>query len=261
MNTMVEFLYKKRKLNEPILFTGLPGIGLVGKIVVDYAIKQLKPEKIANIYSDSFPPSVYINEGMLDLIKDEFYLYTFKKRDFLFLAGPVQPALDARLSSLRDHYEFAETIVKTAKDLGVKEIYTLAGINIGDARMHRDPNVVAAATDKKILEELKALGAKTDMKTGLISGAAGLILGIAAKHGIKGACLMGETSSKLIYGDYGAAEKILQILIKRYGFKIDMRQIAKEAKNINDAFKQILSELSAKPPEAQHPEEGPSYVR
>lgn len=261
MNTRVEFLYKKTKLKDPILFTGLPGIGLVGKIAVDYALKQLKAKKIANIYSDSFPPSVYISDGVLDLIKDELYLYRFKNRDFLFLAGPVQPALDVRLASMQDHYEFAETIVKTAKSLGVREIYTLAGINIGDARLHREPNIVAAATDKKLLEELKALGANTNMKNGLISGAAGLILGIASKHGIKGACLMGETSSKLIYGDHGAAEKLLQLLIKRYGFKIDMRQIAKEAKNINDAFKQIVSELSAKAQEEPHAEEGPSYVR
>ncbi|MEM4662958.1 MAG: PAC2 family protein [Candidatus Diapherotrites archaeon] len=261
MNTKVEFVWKKRKLNDAIMFTGLPGIGLVGKIAADYALKQLKAEKIANIYSDSFPPSVYISNGIIDLIKDELYLYNFKNRDFLFLVGPVQPALDPRMSSLQDHYEFAETIVKTAKELGVKEIYTLAGINIGDARINHEPRVVVAATDKKILEEFKKLGAKTGMNNGLISGAAGLILGIAAKHEIKGACLMGETSSKLIYGDHGAAEKVLQLLIKRYGFKIDMKKIAKEAKNIDNAFKQIMNELSAKASGETSKEENPSYVR
>jgi hypothetical protein len=261
MHTTVEFVWKKKKLNKPVLFTGLPGIGLVGKIAVDYMLKQFKAKKIANIYSDSFPPSVYITSGILDLIRDELFLYRFKNRDFLFLAGPVQPALDVRFSSLQDHYEFATTIVKTVKALGVKEIYTLAGINIGEARLHREPNVVAAATDKKILEELKALGAKTNMKSGLISGAAGLILGVGAKRGVKGACLMGETSDKLIYGDHGAAKKILELLIKRYGFELDMSAIAKEARNINRAFKQIINELAAKSAEMAVPEESPSYVR
>jgi len=261
MHTTIKFLWKKKRLNKPVLFTGLPGIGLVGKIAVDYMLKQFKAENIAHIYSDSFPPSVYINSGLLDLIRDELFLYRYKKRDFLFLAGPVQPALDVRFSSLQDHYEFASTIVKTVKALGVKEIYTLAGINIGDARLHREPNVVAAATDKKILAELKALGAKTNMKNGLISGAAGLILGVGSKRGVKGACLMGETSDKLIYGDHGAAKKILELLVKRYGFEISMGAIAKEARNINKAFKQIVAELSARNEEAAPVEESPTYVR
>ncbi len=261
MQTTVEFVWKKKKLNKPILFTGLPGIGLVGKIAVDYMLKQFRAKKIANVYSDSFPPSVYIEDGVLELIRDELLLYRFKNRDFLFLAGPVQPALDVRFSSLRDHYEFAETIVKTAKALGVKEIYTLAGINIGEARMHRNPNVVIAATDKKILEEFKELGAKINVRGGLISGAAGLILGIGKKRGIKGACLMGETSDKLIYGDHGAAKKLLEILVKRYGFKINMQAIAKEARNIDRAFKQIVAELSARREEIPQLEESPTYVR
>lgn len=261
MQTTVEFVWKKKKLNKPILFTGLPGIGLVGKIAVDYMLKQFKAKKIANIYSDSFPPSVYIEDGVLELIRDELLCYRFKNRDFLFLAGPVQPALDVRFSSLRDHYEFAETIVKTAKALGVKEIYTLAGINIGEARMHRNPNVVIAATDKKILEDFKKLGAKVNVRGGLISGAAGLILGIGKKRGIRGACLMGETSDKLIYGDHGAAKKILELLVKRYGFRINMQAIAKEAKHIDKAFKQIVAELSARREEIPKLEESPTYVR
>lgn len=261
MQTTVEFVWKKKKLNKPILFTGLPGIGLVGKIAVDYMLKQFKAKKIANIYSDSFPPSVYIEDGVLELIRDELLFYRFKNRDFLFLAGPVQPALDVRFSSLRDHYEFAETIVKTAKALGVKEIYTLAGINIGEARMHRNPNVVIAATDNKVLEDFRKLGAKVNVRGGLISGAAGLILGIGKKRGIKGACLMGETSDKLIYGDHGAAKKIIELLVKRYGFKINMQAIAKEAKHIDKAFKQIVAELSARREEIPKPEESPTYVR
>lgn len=261
MNTRVEFVWKKRKLNNAVLFTGLPGIGLVGKIATDYALKKLGAEKIANVYSDSFPPSVYINNGIADLIKDEIFLYKMKNRDFLFLAGPVQPALDPRITNVNDHYEFAEAIVKVAKDLGVKEVYTLAGINIGDARLNHEPKVVVAATDKKTLESFKKLGAKTGMNSGLVSGAAGLILGIAAKNGMKGACLMGETSSKLIYGDHGAAEKLLELLIKRYGFKIDMKEIAKESKSIDNAFKQIMNELSTKSVSETEKEENPTYVR
>ncbi|MCX6798974.1 MAG: PAC2 family protein, partial [Candidatus Diapherotrites archaeon] len=56
MATKVVFLGKK-KLAKPVLLVGLPGIGLVGKICVDYFLRQFKTEKIAEIYSDCFPPS------------------------------------------------------------------------------------------------------------------------------------------------------------------------------------------------------------
>jgi len=81
--TKVRFL-KQNKFNDAILFTGLPGIGLVGKITVDYLLKQFNAEKVAEITSDSFPPSVHTKGGLVELIKDEIYLYRFKNRDFLF---------------------------------------------------------------------------------------------------------------------------------------------------------------------------------
>jgi len=252
-------LLSEKKLKKPILFVGLPGIGLVGKICVDYFLKQFKTEKIGEIYSDSFPPSVHTKEAVLELIRDELHATEIKGRHFLFLAGPVQPALDFRAGSAAEHYEFAEEIVKAVKKLGVEQIFTLAGINIGDARMGKKPDVVIAATDKKTLDQFTALGAKSDKREGLISGAAGLILGIAQQHGIQGACLMGETNAKLIYGDHGAAKRLIELLVKAYGFSVDMKGIEREAKNIEQAFEQLAKQFEEV--EEKPPKDGPSYVR
>lgn len=250
---------KKQKLSNPILFVGLPGIGLVGKICVDYFLKQFKAELIAEIYSDSFPPTVHTKQGQIELIKDQIYAYKFKNRHFLFLAGPVQPSLDFRTGSSQEHYDFAETVTEAVKKMGVKQIFTLAGINIGDKRMETQPKVIAAATSKKLLEEFKALGAKSDSKEGLISGAAGLILGIGMQKGIEGACLMGETNARLVYGDHGAAKKLIELLAKKFGFKVDMQSIEREAKNIEAAFEKLAKQFEEV--EEKMPPEGPSYVR
>lgn len=258
MATRVKFL-KKAKLKKAVLFTGLPGIGLVGKIAVDYLLRQLKAEKIAEIISDSFPPSVHTKNGLVDLIKDELYHVKSRSEDFLFLAGPVQPALDIRSTSMVEHYEFAQTLVDELGKHGVKEIYTLAGLNIGDRRMVREPNVIIAATNKKILADWRKFGVIADRPEGLISGAAGLILGIAKEEGIEGACLMGETNAKLIYGDQGAAKKIIELLLKKYGFKIDMSKIEKEAKEIELSFNQLAKQFEGQ--EEAPPQGGLSYVR
>lgn len=258
MATKIVFL-KKQKFSNAILFTGLPGIGLVGKICVDYLLKQFKSEKLAEIISDTFPPSVHTKEAILELIKDEFFYFNFKGQDFLFLAGPVQPSLDFRFGSAKEHYEFAEKIVEAAQAFGVKQIITLAGINIGDKRLETPPNVIVAATSQKTLKEFSDIGAIADKKEGLISGAAGLVLGIAKSYGIEGACLMGETNARLIYGDHGAAKKIIELIVKKYGFKVGMQSIEKEAKSIEQAFKQLAKQFEEV--EEKMPEESPSYIR
>lgn len=252
---------KKKTFKDAILITGLPGIGLVGKIAIDYLIKQLKPEKIGEVYSDSFPPSVHTKDALLELIKDEFYFLKQGSKDYLFLAGPVQPTLDFRLGSAQEHYEFAEQIVESLKKIGASEIYTLAGINIGEQRMAAEPKVIVVATDKKLLDSFKQFGAVIDKADGLVSGAAGLILGLAKEQGLQGACLMGQTNAQLLYGDPGAAKAVLEMLSKNFGFKIKMDEIEKEAKNIEEAFNALSQQLAQEQKEQPDEGKGLTYVR
>ncbi|MDO8627493.1 MAG: PAC2 family protein [Candidatus Diapherotrites archaeon] len=259
MSTKIKFL-RELKLKNAILFTGLPGIGLVGKIVVDYLLKEIKSEKFGLIYSDSFPPSVHTKDGLIELICDELYYFSHNNQDFVFLSGPVQPSLDYTMASSKQHYEFAQKIVETSVKLGVKEIYTLAGLNVGDSRIGQKPRVVVAATDKKTLEEFTKLGAIINQPEGLISGAAGLILGEGIDAGLRGACLMGETNAKLIYGDPGSAKSLLELLIKKFDFKVKLDRIGKEAKQIEQAFKQLNTKMQEEMKE-ENPVEGLTYVR
>jgi proteasome assembly chaperone (PAC2) family protein len=164
-----------------------------------------------------------------------------------------------RFGSSIEHYEFAEKIIEAAEKLGVKEIYTLAGINIGEQRLTQEPRIVAAATSKKILDDLKRFGVIFNKQDGLISGAAGLLLGVAKEKGIDGACLMGETNATLIYGDHGAAKKIVELLVKKFGFEVKMSEIEKESKNIEKAFMQLSKQLEEQ--EEKPPASGLSYVR
>jgi uncharacterized protein (TIGR00162 family) len=252
-------LSKKVSLQNGIVLVGLPGIGLVGKIAVDYLLKELKPQKIAEVYSDSFPPSVHTKNSKIHLIKNELYYLKNKKQDFFILAGPVQPTLDFKVGSSHEHYEFSETLVNFFKSAGVEEIITLAGINIGERRINNEPGVTVAGTDEESLNLWKKFGAKEDKKEGLISGAAGLLVGLGKLHNLKGACLMGETNAQLVYGDQGSAKRVLEVLSKRFKFKINMKKIEKEAKDIEKAFNELTKQLEATSEEK--PAENLPYVR
>ena len=243
---------KKIAAKNAVLLVGLPGIGLVGKISIDYLLKELRPEKIAEIYSDSFPPSVHTKNSKVYLIKDEVYYLKYKKKEFFFLVGPVQPTLDFKVGSSHEHYEFAETMISFFKSSGVEEVITLAGINIGDKRLNVKPKVIVAGNDDLIISEWKKFGAKVDKKEGLISGAAGLLVGICRLHKMTGACLMGETNTQLIYGDQGSAKSVIEILKKRFGFNLKMGSIDKDAKEIEKAFKDLNMQLEALEEETPH---------
>ena len=240
---------KKVQLKDTILLVGLPGIGLVGKIAVDYLSKQVKPEKIAEVLSDSFPPSIHTKDSKIFLIKDEIFYFNFKGKDFLILSGPVQPTLDFKVGSSHEHYEFAETLISFFKGIGVTEVITMAGLNVGDNRLNKKPDVIVAGTDDEILNVWKKVGAKEDKKEGLISGAAGLLVGIAKLHGIKGACLMGETNPQLVYGDQGSAKQVIELVSKRFDLKVKMKSIEKDAKSIEKAFKELTTNLQQQEPE------------
>lgn len=250
---------KKVALKDAVLIVGLPGIGLVGKISVDYLLKEFKPEKMAEVLSDSFPPSIHTKNSRIFLIKNEIFYFNFKGKDFVFLAGPVQPALDMKIGSAQEHYEFAETLVNFFKSIGVVEVVTLAGINVGDKRINAKPEVIVAGTDDNVINDWKNVGAKEDKKEGLISGAAGLIVGLGQLHGLRGACLMGETTAQLVYGDQGSAKSVVELLRKRFGFKVNMKLLEKDSKQIEKAFKDLTQQLEA--PEEEKNENGLSYVR
>ncbi|MCK9292995.1 MAG: PAC2 family protein [archaeon] len=267
MVTNIDIVKKlKRKLKDPVLFVGLPGIGLVGKIAIDYLVKELnpKPNLFAKIYSDTFPPAVHVKNSILEAITDDFYLYSLNQRDYLFLVGPVQPPLGNILNSFQ-HYEFSEKIAEFAKKLNIKEIYTFAGLNVGDRRIVEAPKVYAVCSDEKIKNSLttkriKDLIFEKNNKDTLISGVSGLLPGISYyKYNISGVCIMGETNGRLTFGDHGSAKKTLEIISKLFPqLKFDLKKINEDAKKIEQSFNLISKKIDS----ISKKEDSPSnYIR
>lgn len=49
-------LKENLELKKPILVVGLPGVGLVGKLVAEHLVDELGAEKVIEVYSPHFPP-------------------------------------------------------------------------------------------------------------------------------------------------------------------------------------------------------------
>jgi len=228
---------EKPKLKNPICVVGLPGIGHIGRIAVDYLVHELKAQKFAELYSPYFFPFVIIHEDRIHTLRNEFfYCKNSKGRDIILLIG------DSQTYDPKGHYEVSGKIVDFVKGLGCKEIVTIGGFSTG--RVTEKPKVFGVVCETAQSKELAKYGLelKVSGQIGTIVGAAGLIAGIGNLRGMKAYTLLGETSGFPIVTDPNAAEAVLEVLQKVLDVKVDLNKLKEKIDQMHEFIKK-LSEL------------------
>jgi uncharacterized protein (TIGR00162 family) len=226
MSWKLSYIGKRPVLRSPILIEGLPGIGNVGKIALDFIIDSIGAKKIAEFQSYSFPHTVFVNEdNLVELPSIEVYAKQFKKgkNDLLLLAGDVQP-LDEQSC-----YQFSDTVLDMAQELGCKEIVTLGGIAL--KQIPKDPQVLLTGNSKSIIKEYQQstkLSNKLYGVVGPIVGVSGVLLGLAARRKIKAVSLLAETYGHPAYLGIGGAREIIRVLNTKLNLNLKMKALEKE---------------------------------
>ncbi|MFQ5647905.1 MAG: PAC2 family protein, partial [Candidatus Aenigmatarchaeota archaeon] len=120
-----------------------------------------------------------------------------------------------------------------------KEIFTVGGLATGE--VEEKPKVLGAVTHKELLKKYKGYGITfaAGEKVGSIVGAAGLLLGLGMERGMKGVCVLGETSGFPIVTDPKAAEEVLKSLIKILNVKIDLSRLEERVKEMEKFIKKV----------------------
>lgn len=234
MNETTVVEYSEKHLESPVMIVGLPGIGLIGKLVAEHLIDELKAEKIMEIFSPCLPPQVNVNtDGTTKLVSNEVYAWKGdgKTPDLLLLVGDYQSVTN------EGHYELAGIYLDIADRFKTKRIYTLGGYGTG--KIIEQPHVLYATNTAKILEEVKSYGAtfnEGELSGGII-GASGLILGLGELRGIEAVCFMGETSGYLV--DPKSAQAVLAILCKALNLTVDTKELEARAQEIEKIITKI----------------------
>lgn len=247
-------ILKKVKLNNSTLIQGLPGLGWVGKIATEYMIKELKAVKFAELYSPDFHPQVLMQpDGTMRLMMNEFYYYknSKTKQDIVFLVGDCQGL------SVQSYYTIMDKLVDFLKSVDCKLIITLAGYATG--QLPELPKVFGAVTDKKLVKEFAKYGVLFGKAHGNIAGSAGMTPALAELRGIHGICLMGETQGN--YTDPKAAGKLVEVLMKHFKIKVDMKKLDEMAKQTLEVVQQFNQMQKAKPAPVSSDEEVQHYIR
>jgi len=231
---------KMPKLNKPVFIEGLPGIGNVGKIAVDFLIDELKATKLYEITSYTFPHSVFVNEdNLVELpIVEIFYKKLDGRQDLLLLGGDVQPIDEV------SSYEFSEKMLDIVEKLDGAEVITLGGIGLGE--IPKKPKVYCTANSKKIIQKYKSdlVTNKLYGVVGPIVGVSGLLLGLASKRNIQAISFLAETYGHPMYLGIKGAKEILRVLDFNLKLKLDINKLDKEIKDIESELMKKTEQLS-----------------
>ena len=236
-------LNKMPQLKNPIMIEGLPGIGNVGKVAVDFMIDELKAKKLFDLRSYSMPHSVFVTEtNGVELPTIEVY---YKKRgngqrDLLFLAGDIQPTDEV------SSYDFSHTILDMMTKLKSKELITLGGIGLPTAP--ENPKVYCTGSSKQYVEAFKkgtTMNNKLYGVVGPIVGVTGLLIGLAKEKNINGVCMLAETYGHPLYLGMKGSQEILKVLNKKLKLSLDLNQLTKEIKEVEEEIMKRTEQLSS----------------
>lgn len=230
------------KLDKPVLIEGLPGIGNVGKVAVDFLIDKIGAKLLFNVTSNTMPHSVFVTEdNLIEMPSIEIYYKKFnsKRRDLLLLTGDVQPTDEIAC------HDFCNDIIQLAKSFKTKEIITLGGIGLQD--VPKKPKVFCTGNDRKIVDKY-CKGTKLSNEiygvVGPIVGASGLLLGLARNQGIPAVSLLAETLSHPLYLGIKGSREVLKALNTKLELKINLKELDKEIKVLEEDLMQKTKELS-----------------
>ena len=224
MNTAEFTVLEEVELNNPIFIEALPGLGHVGKLAADHMIDELGATKFAEIYSPTFPPQVLVKEeGIIENMFNELYYMKDvgeDNLDLILLVGNTQAL------SPEGQYLVCKEILEFVCQFDIDRIFTLGGM-VTSPQPVENPKVFGAATCEANVELLKEAEVELRSNDGGIVGASGLFLGLGARRGIEGSCLMGETPGYFI--DAEAAEALLLKLSHLLNFEINTEKLDERA--------------------------------
>ena len=232
-------LLAKAKIKNPILIEGLPGMGNVGKIAVDYLIDMFKAEKLYEFSSHDLPHCVFVNEdNLIELPKINIYYKNVKGRTLMFLAGDIQPISESSC------FDFCNIILDTFQKGKGAEIITLGGIAL--PRVPKNPRVYCTGNSKKIVDKYKSHMVSTNIHgvVGPIVGVSGLLTGLAGTKKIPAITLLAETFGHPSYLGIKGARNILKVLKQQLKLNIELSDLDEEVNEIETEIAKRTKNIS-----------------
>jgi len=226
-------LHLKKRPENVIIITGFPSVSLVGTITTKFLLDKLDTEAIGHIDSEELIPVIAVHKG--DVIRPLGIFYN--KQYNLVIVQALSGIMGLE-------WQVAKMIEKLASDLKAKEIINIestAGFDGEISAYYYTQN----KERKKMFEKIKL----EEMKEGIIMGPTGALLLSEIK--IPVSTIFAKTHSNL--PDYEAAAKMVEVLDRLLGMKVDFKPLLEKAKKFESELKNLIEQASKK--QKQRPSE------
>lgn len=212
-----------KRPKRPIIIDGFTGFGLVGTIASEFLLDHLKTKKIGKIWLNELPAMVAIHEGEVVEPIGIFYNEQYN----LVIVHAVSPVTGME-------WKITDAIMDIAKQMNAKEVISLEGI--GSMKPNEKPGAFYHSSDKAKSKKWAQTGAK-QLKEGIIMGTTGILF-LKAKKDIPVSSVFAETHSQL--PDSKAAARVVEIIDKYIGLKIDPKPLLKQAEQFESKLKELM---------------------
>jgi uncharacterized protein len=177
-----------------------------------------------------------------------------ERHDIVVFIGEAQPS--------KGRYAFCQRLIEFARHLEIERVYTFAAMATPMHPEHAS-RVFGAATDSESLAELKRLELEI-LEDGQIGGLNGVLLGVAAEAGLRGACLLGEMPHIFHQLPFPKASlAVLEAFSTIAGIHIDLSELSEQAKEVEQKLGELLEKvqeaLEQQEPDGPGDEEGPEF--
>lgn len=229
------------KLKNPWLVAVWPGMGNVAVTAGYYLMAKLGMHLLAEFPARELfdVDHVQVKNGLIQpgrLPQSRLFVWNDPRgdHDLVVFIGEAQPPMG--------RYVFCHRLVELAKALGVERVYTFAAMA---TQMHPSSpsRVFAAATDNEFLDELKHHQLAT-IEDGHIGGLNGVLLGVAAENGLRGACLLGEMPHIFAQVPFPkAALAVLEAFGPMANLQIDLTEMAQQVSDMDQKLGELLVQM------------------
>lgn len=219
-------------LQAPVAIEGLPGVGNVGKIVVDHILAEAESTLVRRLFSEHFPPQVTLDaDGTATLPMTEIHAVELDDIQLLLITG------DHQAVTAVGHYRITAAILDILETFDVAEVYAIGGMPTGETV--EEHAVVGAVSDADLREPLEATGVefREGEPAGGVVGISGLLLGLGGQRDLPVSCLMGETSGYVV--DPNSASAVLSVIEERLGFEFSHDRLEEQAEKIEGVIQTL----------------------
>jgi uncharacterized protein len=233
---------EKVKLRNAVMIEGFPGIGMIGTISASYLADKLGLRIIGYISSSHFPPIAAIHDFMP---VSPARIYASEKYNLVVLFSEfVIPSEVA--------FALSQKILKYAKEKGVKEIYSLAGI-ASDSPQYK---IYGIGSSKEMVERLKKAGIEV-IKEGATQGVSGLLIAECACEKFPAANLLVQTSQPM---EPKGSAKLLAKLSEIIKIPIDVKPLIAEGDVIEEKIRASMDKIKDLHQKYNEMEDNPAYA-